>query len=454
MRRLPYIAGVTFATAHGANPTLFFGTIPTTLAFLVWLLSLKTRHKNFWSPHQIWVTTLIAFILTATPFLSFYLTSFRSQTSGIPGFEIPLILPTALFGLQSSYNTSLGLLPNLLFWASSLIIILILLKTRRIRRLSSTEWIFAVTIGANLSFFVTIYGVNGYNTGKYLTILLALIAPIPVTKFSDVVFVGKFLHTSVPVMLVTMSLTFTLETSIKSLPAQLWPKLQELQSPTGLMNIKAGEYLPSSLIATSLPKIAQIRVVERTYASPSMPNIQSPFIIDQSTLERGGFIVKEELAPGYFLAEIITPQIKDKIVFSSNSPDSGRYLSGDWSSAEDWAIWSTGPQAIVSALLPKDKGSANLEISIFAALYTPEIEFNDLQISINGVPKERKFTAKDLSSGPVRLFFSSDEIQALGDVLEITLEASRFISPSKYGSLDRRNLGVALQSIEFKWSAT
>jgi hypothetical protein len=37
MRRLPYVAGVTFATAYSANPTLFFGAIPTTLAFLVWL---------------------------------------------------------------------------------------------------------------------------------------------------------------------------------------------------------------------------------------------------------------------------------------------------------------------------------------------------------------------------------------------------------------------------------
>jgi hypothetical protein len=454
MRQLPSIAGVTFATAQGANPTLFLGAIPTTLAFLAWLVALKIRRKNFWSPYQIWGTSLLAFFLTVTPFLNFYFWSFTRQAPGLAGFDIPLILPAALFGLQPSFATSLELLPNLVFWALSMTLALILLKSKRNRGFSPTEWILVLIIGINFSFLVVLYGVNSYNTGKYLTILLALIVPILVAKFLDLVFVSGFLHTSVPVMLVTLSLTFTLGTNVKSLPAQLWSKLQELESPTGSINIKTGQYSPSSLIATSLPKIAQVRVVERTSAFPSTPNIKSPFIIDRSTLDRGGFFVVEELAPGYFLAEILTPRIHDKIVFSSNSPDSDRYLSGDWSSAEDWGIWSTGPQAIVSALLPKDKGLANLEISIFAALYTPEIEFNELQIIINGVPKERKFTAKDLSSGPVRLFLSSDEIQALGDVLEITLEASRFISPSKYGSLDRRNLGVALQSIEFKWSAT
>ena len=450
-RRLPYVAGVTLATAQGTNPTLFFGAFPTTLAFLVWLFALKIGRKNFWSPHQIWGATLAAFVLTATPFLSFYLYSFKYQAPGSAGFDIPLISPTALFGLQSSYATSLGLLPNLLFWAISLTIILILLKTKRIGGYSSTEWILVVTIGVNLSFLVVIYGASAYNTGKYLTILLALIAPIPVAKLLDLVFAGEFLHTSVPVMLATLSLTFTLGTNVKNLPAQLWPKLQALESSTGLINIMAGQYYTSSLIATSIPKIAQIRVVERTYESPSIPNIQSPFIVDGSAVDSGRFIVNEELAPGYFLAEVILPRIQDKIVISSNSPDSSRYLWGDWSSSEEWGIWSTGRQAIVSMLLPKDKGSANLEISIFAFLYTPEKEYNSLKIILNDGLVERKFSAKDLSASPIRLFLSSDEIQALGDVLQITLEASRFISPSKYGSSDGRNLGVGLQGIELKW---
>jgi hypothetical protein len=449
-RSLPYVAGVTFATALGANPTLFFGAIPTTLAFLAWLTALKIRRRNFWSPYQIWGATLFAFILTATPFLNSYLWSFRFQASGLAGFDIPLILPTALFGLQSSHKTSLGLLPTLLFWAISLTIILILLKTKRIREFSPTEWILATTIGTNFSFLVTIYGANAYSTGKYLTILLALIAPIPVAKFLDLVFVGKFLHTSVPVMLVTLSLTFTLEANVKSVPAQLWHKLQELKSPSGIINIMAGGRT-STLVATSLPKIAQIRVVEGMCGALSLPNIQSTFIVNRPALDTGKFIVKEKLARGYFVAEVIPPLRIQDIVFSSSLPDSSRYLLGDWSSIEDWGIWSTGPKAAVTIPLEKNRTSENLEICIYANLYTPEKESNSLKIFINDGLMEREFSAENLSSGPIRLFLSSDEIQALGDVLEITLEASRFISPSKYGSLDGRNLGVGLQRIEFKW---
>jgi hypothetical protein len=454
MRALPFIAGVTFATAQGANSTLFLGAAPTILAFLVWSLTLKIHRKNFWSPYQIWGTSLFAFFLTVTPFLNFYVWSFKNQSSGLAGFDIPLILPSDLFGLQPSYATSLELLPKLVFWALSLTMILILLISKRNRGFSPTEWILALTIGVNFSFFVVLYGINSYNTGKYLTILLSLIAPILIAKFLDLVIDDGFLHTLLPVILATLSLTFTLNTNVKSIPAKLWPKLQELKSPTGSINIIADQF-SSSLIATSLPKIARVRIVERTIGSPSMPDIQSPFIVDRYNLYRGGFFVKKELAPGYFLvnfsAEIITPRIRDKIVVSSNSPDSDMYLSGDWSQVEDWGIWSTGPQAVFSALLPKDKGAANLEISIDAFLYTPEKESNSLNIIINDGLIEREFSVKDLSSGPIQLFLSSDEILALGDILKINLEASRFISPSKYGSSDGRSLGVALRGIDFKW---
>jgi hypothetical protein len=448
---LPYVAGVTFATALGANPTLFVGVAPTVFAFLAWLLVLKIRHKRWWGEFQIWRASLFAFVLTATPFISYFVWSFRKQTSGLAGFDIPLILPTALFGLQPNYANTFGLLPTLIFWALATTTILMLFKIRRIGGFSSNIWFLGVTVALNFSFFAVVYGSNAYTTAKYLAVILALVAPILVAKFLDLVLTGEFLPASVPAVLLTLSLTFTLAANVKSLPPQLWPKLQELLSQNQAVNVMAAPHSPSALIATSLPKVAQIRIVQQTISKASIPNIQAPFIVDSTTLDTGKFIVKEELAPGYFLADLIPPRFQDKIFFSTNSPDSNKYLWGEWSMIEDWGIWSTGPQAIVLVLLPKDKISEDLEVTIYADLYTPEKEFNSLRITIGDGLQERKFSTKDLSISPIRLLLTVDEIQTLGHVLQITLQASHFISPSEHGSLDERKLGVALKGIEFKW---
>jgi hypothetical protein len=238
---------------------------------------------------MIWGSALIAFVLTATPFLSGYLWSFERQSLGTVGFDIPLILPSAVFGLQPRDDFSLGLLPTTLLWVFCMTIVPILLQKLRTRGFSFAESILAITIYITFAFLAVRYGPNAYTTGKYVTVILTLVAPILVAKFLDLVLVGKILRRSVPISLVSLSLFFTLNTRVIDVPTQLWNKLQQLNSPSGSINIMTSHY-SRGLIATALPKIEQVRViVESAIWKEGMPNFQTPFIIDRSMFESGGF---------------------------------------------------------------------------------------------------------------------------------------------------------------------
>ena len=446
----PLLAGVAFAVALGSNSTLFIGSAPTIMALLIFLLGVKRRYINLRLILKPFLLALIPFTIFSLSFLPGYIKLLRMEAAGTDGFDIPLILPTAILGLQPHLFHKFGMFETYLFWILSLILLIILLKLRGVRKPILTEVFLATTIVLNFYFLAFVYGSSAYNTHKYLTVVISIVAPILVTMFLDIVINRESVRAFFVSTVAIISFTLTLSTKVNFIPAMLWPKIQELTLPNNSIN----EFLSSNslpgITATTLPKVEKIRVASIGYSIPDVPDFAAPFIVDELNFDSNKFSLIKELVPGYFLVQYKVPRFQDKILASSGSPASKHYLFGSWFAQEEWGVWSNGPNSTIVMKLPNRVTANYLKIDFYFQSFNPKESPNKLEIKINDGLKIDSFEFSELDHDPIQILLSPKEIDALNGILQITINTELYLSPSDFGSSDVRKLGVGLQEIDLE----
>ena len=295
-----------------------------------------------------------------------------------------------------------------------------------------------------------VYGSSAYNTHKYLTVVISIVAPILVTMFLDIVINRESVRVFFVSTVAIISFTLTLSTKVNFIPAMLWPQLQELNSPNNSIN----EFLSSNSIpgitATALPKFEKIRVASIGYSIPDVPDFAAPFIVDELNFDSNKFSLIKELVPGYFLVQYKVPRFQDKILASSGSPASKHYLFGSWFAQEEWGVWSNGPNSTIVMKLPNRVTANYLKIDFYFQSFNPKESPNKLEIKINDGLKIDSFEFSELDHDPIQILLSPKEIDALNGILQITINTELYLSPSDFGSSDVRKLGVGLQEIDLE----
>jgi phosphopantetheinyl transferase (holo-ACP synthase) len=156
---------------------------------------------------------------------------------------------------------------------------------------------------------------------------------------------------------------------------------------------------------------------------------------------------------GFFNIEIppvdlqnIFPKIthRRRINFSSDSPESAKFLARGWSHQESWGVWSDGKEADI--LLPPNILAYN-QIQITYRIYNPNQELKRVYVSMNaGAPQELLIK----SDGLQKLYLKIPKVTSSNQLVKVHFDIPDAISPANLrGAADNRNLGIGLVSIIF-----
>jgi hypothetical protein len=132
------------------------------------------------------------------------------------------------------------------------------------------------------------------------------------------------------------------------------------------------------------------------------------------------------------------------INFSSDSPESAKFLARGWSHQESWGVWSNGKEADI--LFPPNILVYD-QIQITYRIYNPNQELKRVYVSVNaGAPKE--FLIK--SDGLQRLYLKIPKEASSNQLVKVHFDVPDANSPANLrGAADNRNLGIGLVSVLF-----
>lgn len=437
------------AAALGSNFTLALGSAIILGALLIWILAKRPTHLS--ERVILSAKSALATAALSVPMVTWYQVSMTHQTSGGPGFNVPLASPLAAIGQQVALFEAGAPSQVLLFWVIVLATAAALLWSRSsdLCNKQADFFLLAATL-VNASIIGFKLGWNNYAVHKWFAVAIALGMPLLLCyAVSSLRGRARIASVGVMILLAASSVTIGLRRGF-AIPHVIGHDLINLQNnallaTTDFLNIRLGEPHQNSFAALAVPS-RTVTVIEKTYAPASPPNA-GPFLVRKDQVSALDLPDLLELNQTYALTSTVLALDGPKLEFNSNNPASRRFLFGSWHPPETWGTWSSGTHNYVVFDLPPELQARDFSITVtgyaFAKVTTPqdiEVVVNDISLLVQPYPNQgsNSFTV----SVPRQLTESSK-----GRVT-VNFKSKQPLSPSAFGSADKRLLAFGLVSLE------
>ncbi|MDQ8699880.1 hypothetical protein [Hyphomicrobium sp. LHD-15] len=444
------VTAVVSVAALGSNFTLVIGSGIALAALVVW----AALHRAHYFTRLTKAAAVCALLIGAIclPLLSWFKVSFAAQTTGVPGFNIPLASPLAIVGQQISLASVSEQSQTLLSWSVLLVIVSAVLWIRAayVRRASMLDFFVLAAATANILIIGLKLGWSNYSVHKYLAVVIAVLMPL-VLSYATSKLRGRAriaaIFTFVPLLISSLWISLQHGSSVQIVMS---PDLVSLQNHPKLaeqdfVNIDLKNLHEDSFAALLSPS-RSATILRSTYARPTPPNT-GLFLIRSDKADADIYSNTVKLNDTYSLASIDLSLTDTKIEFNSKHPASRRFLFGNWHPLEEWGTWSGRKNNYVVFDLPPELQSRDFNMTVtgyaFSHVTTPqeiEVLVNDSPLGVQTYQNEgaRTFTV----SVPRQL------TEASNGRVTVNFKSKRLMSPSEFGYADKRFLTFGLISLQ------
>lgn len=449
---LALVAGLVWAATVGANFTLVVGSGLALAALLVWTLSQQREH--FVERLKLVATSTAILVFLSIPMLGMYWTSFSGQTTGEPGFDIPLVLPLAVIGQQLSLAEPGPTSQALLSWFVTLLSVLaaIWLRAATDRRAAFFDLALFAAVVANVLVIGLKFGWINYAVHKWVALATAVVMP-PVISYSVSLLGGRIRSTAVFV-LTTVALSSTLISlnRARSVNIVVNDDLMSLHANGELaaepqLNLKLRGTPPENMIAALIMPSSSVVMTDATYAQGAPPR-GSRFLVRNDQLERAPHSEVIQLNDSYALASLnLTLQERSVDFTKTDHPEVERFLFGRWYAIEPGGIWSGQLDNYLVFDLPPDLRNRDISVAVKGHAFANAQASQKIEVQVNGSPMLELLYPDDIGK-VIEFVVPAAMSEAVDGRITINFRAFRPLSPSAYGSADRRSLAFMLTRLE------
>ena len=259
------IVGTLLTAAVASNPMLVMSLLIPVVLTLTWIY-LRLNHGRRSHQWSLLFISAISMVVTSLPFIGRYLETWQVYSSGVYGYDLPLPLPLAVFGLQPAL---------FLYWSSSLLVLVWVLflsfvmigiwnqKAPLLDRLVGLGAVTSVALTATI--LVVRSGALDYTTHKFVSLSLFLFSPFLLAGLVSAVRRHSRLVTTA--LVATMSVSFVvslISTSQVSIVVQR--ELLDLSENSALMDLEGldidlgNEY--DDLVAALVVPVPKVQIVD------------------------------------------------------------------------------------------------------------------------------------------------------------------------------------------------
>ncbi len=388
---LTVVAALVAAAALGSNFTLVLGSAVTLVGLAIWLVLQNPCLRERLA--VLGASALLAAAISA-PLFEWYVGSFRSQTTGLPGFNVPLASPLAAIGQQASLFQG-SLTATLLWWSLVVAILTLLIWVRRPaarwERMTNSLLVGAVLVNAVA--IGTKFGWNNYAVHKWTAVFIALVMPaILAYGISTIHGRWRIAAQILLIALATSSIAFSLRLGF-AIPQVISGDLLALENSGRIaalnsVNVNLENIYENSIAPLLLPA-RTVTVTQATYAQSSPP-ARSKFLIhkDYRKTDRS-WVHITKLNKTYALADRNLELDANPVLFDRANAASRRFLYGKWRLPEDWGTGTSGDTNYVVFDLPPEyrTGDVILRLKGRVAAQTLAVFVNDAELMTQSYSK-------------------------------------------------------------------
>ena len=331
-------------------------------------------------------STLLAAVVSG-PLFVWYLKSYRSQTTGVPGFDIPLASPLAAIGQQASLSSG-ALTITLFCWGLVVAILLLLIWVRpsATRRERLTELLLLAAILGNALPIALKFGWTNYTVHKWTAVFIALAMPaILAYGISKLQGRTRIAAQVLLIGLVVSSIAFSLRLGF-AIPHVISRDLLALENSRRIAALDSVnvhlENVYENAIAPLLLPARTVTATQATYA-PGSPPARTKFLIhkDDRKTDRS-WVNITKLNKTYALADRNLELDANPVLFDKANAPSRRFLYGKWRPPEDWGTWTAGRVNYVVFDLPPEYRTGDVKLTLRGrvAAQTLAVYANDAQL--------------------------------------------------------------------------
>jgi hypothetical protein len=388
--------------------------------------------------------------LCCLPAVPGFRTSLVAQTSGEPGFDIPVAGPASVVGLQFSLADVTSTGQTLATWG--LVLALAMIATTvlaRSRRYLTTVALVAVVVG-NGALVVLQVGITNYATHKWTAVVIAIVAPFLLALLASLVPRPRARLAWAALLALAVAGGAVSWRASSRVPVRAAAPVYELvRDPylAGLdvVNIRLGDVYRNGIAALTAPSDAVV-VAGDGYAEPSAP-IGDDFVLDFETATRWNATDIRPLS-GSLVSATVDLEVPPgaSVLFDAQHPDSERFLYGRWFGLEAGGVWTSGQYNRIALDVPEQNRREDVTILLEGSrLATPDRP-RDLVVRLDdtdGVELARsRFDAFDVR--PLRITVEADLVDEREGRIVLHLDTPDPINAIEVGSADGRTLGFFL----------
>jgi hypothetical protein len=436
--------------AVGSNATLVIGSGPTLAALLLWLIVKQSVSPSF----RLWLAGLCGIFaaLLAFPFMRMFIASFRNQTGGEQGGDIPLASPLGAIGQQLTLWSTTEQSQTLLSWTVILLATLLGIwaspSTSRWSRIADASLLVAVV--GNAMLVGLRLGWANYAVHKWFALAIAAVVPL-VLAYGISRLRGRVRVAGVALLsgLLVSSAWISLSLGL-AIKVRLGTDLFELRTNEQLADLASVNVhldgLQKNMIAALVVPTSSVILTKPTYAAASPPR-GNHFLLQADQVDSMQHTVATKLNDTYSLVTVDLTISSGATNFTNGNPEARRHLYGKWSAAEVEGTWSGGRDNYVVLDLPPELRHRDLRMRIVGHAFANEKASQTIWVFVNDHKLVEKQYPAD-KGGTVEVVVPSDVSEAVEGRLVVNLQSRGTLSPADFGSRDGRQLAFKLVQLE------
>lgn len=443
------VAAVTIAACVGSNPTLILGTSLTLGALAVWLA--LPWCASFRAVAAQWARVAALTALLSVPFASWYAVSLALQTTGEPGYEIPLAGPLSLIGLQTSLADAPGPREVLLQWA-----LLLgaggcgyLVYKRSHRGVPASGLLVVLTLANGVAIAAT-HGLDNYATHKWLAVAVSLVVPMVLVRLVCLAAPNARRWIGIPLAGLAVcgaAISWMAGTSLRYVASDDLLALSHdaRLAVAGTVNISLGSIYENSTAPLVIAGKEYV-VANSTYAEGAPPS--GDWLLTRQT-DQGAWPHDQviELNDTYALLHLDLEVHPGTVLFGSDVPEARGYLFGSWSATEDPGTVSAGSSAWIVFDLGEDLRAGGVVVTLDCRRSATADSPSAVTITVNGKELEATQNGDLTEGGQLQLTIPADVAMADGGRVNIHFARPDPLPSSDFGEFDARELGLRLSAL-------
>ncbi len=463
------IAGLPFAAAIGANPTVVLAATPMFLA-LCWLL-MKLAGRPRADSHRSLVMAAACAAVVSLPLSSWYRYSLALQTSGKLGLRLPesspvasvglegtplaLPSPLAMIGLQSNWLLGAGFtVISLVAWAFFAYVVVIRwiglpeLRSDRTRPVT----VFALVCLLNVAAIALVSGLHSYGVFKWTTLFIVLAVPFLLGVWAGRLH-GPALRRAAIAGSAVAGVSALISTSAGfGIPSRGYVATDDLLTlatdariaAVEELNIDLGRTLANSMAAVIVAS-DRLVMVDRATARGRAP-LSDQFLVANQDVAETAHSAAQRLNDDYSLVRRnfdVEPGVLD---FTHPSPENRALTYGDWYQRKGFAGLASGSYSTLRLVLPASLRSRELALTVVGIPHAEALGPFELRIRANGaVLYEETFTQSSTTTIPLRV--PADRLGPEGDLI-LEFETDLPVDEVIKATFSDAPAGFALVSLE------